>query len=219
MAIVNICRPAWKGPRVTRRTISLSLSLSLSLPLSIHDDRSTLFTFCEVSLNEFQTQHASAFSLSSFTLRSTIVRASQENKLFPHEYRSSSQFLSFERRRIPNNGRESVNARWTGQQHWKMARVTRWTFTMFGLLAFFPSFARETTTSRSQDATVSGVRQLSFALSLDEIDNINEDVSMSCILGFLVCDRNEKVFHENAYMHAIENSIVLTLKDTLGAVH
>jgi len=90
---------------------------------------------------------------------------------------------------------------------------------MFGLLAFFPSFARETTASRSQDATVSGVRQLSFALSLDEIDNINEDVSMSCILGFLVCDRNEKVFHENAYMHAIENSIVLTLKDTLGAVH
>ena len=61
------------------------------------------------------------------------------------------------------------------------------------------------TASRSQDATVSGVRQLSFALSFAEIDNVDEDVSMPCILGFLVCDRNEKAFHENAYTRAIEN--------------
>lgn len=66
--------------------------------------------------------------------------------------------------------------------------------------ACFLSFFRpRTTASRSQDATVSGVRQLSFALSLGEID-VDEDVSTPRILGFLVCGRNEKAFHENAYV-------------------
>lgn len=74
------------------------------------------------------------------------------------------------------------------------------------------------TASRSQDATVSGVRQLFFALSLDEIDNVDEDVSTPCILGISRL-QPKKAFHENAYMRAIENwsTIVLQLKDILCA--
>ena len=64
MAVVNICRPAWKGPRVTRMIslclslpffLSLSLSLSLSsLSLFFSQRRSfLLFTVREMSLSKF----------------------------------------------------------------------------------------------------------------------------------------------------------------------
>lgn len=140
MAVVNICRPAWKGPWVTRRTISPPLCLSSTCTASVPP----FLAFREVSLNEFQALGAPVFSLSLslfpfFSRR--LTRAScrktnyscTENIAVPHVSK---------RRRSSNNGRGSVNAKRTGQQHWKMARVTRWTLTTFVRLAFFPSFAR-----------------------------------------------------------------------------
>lgn len=122
-------------------TDNLSFSLSFSrLPF---DDRSSLFAFREVSLNEFQARHACFLS---FPPRSAVARrGTQENKLFRHEeYREHLlQFLSrSDAVESPTTGRGSVNTKRTGQQHWKMARVTRSTLTTLVRLAFFPSFAR-----------------------------------------------------------------------------
>lgn len=135
MAVVNICRPAWKGPRVTRRTISLFSAPSLSL--SVRSDRSSFSQFARCHWTNFRGISASPF-LFLFLSRARTSVAGITN--YPRTKIEKAQFL-VERRQIRNDGRGSINAKRTGQQHWEMARVTRVTFTTrIRLFSFFLSF-------------------------------------------------------------------------------
>lgn len=178
-------------------------------------------------MNEFQARRACFLSFSppsfSFSSRSAIARASQENKLFPRRRISSQIFVISlvqtrsnpqQRKRVGKREEDRTTTLENGASHAMDA------YYALVRLAFFPSFARETTASRPQDATVSGAATaVSRAVARRDRQHCDEDVSTPCTLGFLVCGRNEKAFHENAYMRAIENwsTIVLQLKDTLCA--
>lgn len=137
MAVVNICRPAWKGPRVTRRTISL-FSSPPSLSFSVRSDHSSFSWFARCHWTNFWGISASPF-LFLFLSRARTSAAGIIN--YPGTKIENAQFL-VERRQIRNDGRGSINAKRTGQQHWEMARVTRVTFTTRIRSSFFLSFAR-----------------------------------------------------------------------------
>jgi len=212
MAVVNICRPAWKGPRVTRRTISLSLSLCFSPKIV-----PSFFTFREVSLNEFQSQRACFLSL-SFRAQPSHEHCRKTNYSGTKniaDLRNSSRSNAVE---FPNNGRgkreeDRTTTLENGASHAMDAYYAR--------SVCFLSFFRPGN-DRESFARCHRFRCTTAALNLrcrSTRSSVDEDVSMSCILGFLVCGRNERAFHDNAYMRAIENysMTVLQLKDILCA--
>lgn len=182
MAVVNICRPAWKGPRVTRRTTSLSLFLSSAFPTIV----SPFSHFARCHWTNFRLG-VPAFSLPLpfFPLLSAAS----------HECRSKTNYSSRsdaapskvqQRKRIGKREEDRTTTLENGTNHAMDAYHIR--------SACFLSFFRpERPRSRSQDATVSGVRQLSLTLPLDEINNIDEDVSTPSLYSRISRLRPESV--------------------------
>lgn len=115
MAVVNICRAAWKGPRVTRRG---SFSFSLLLLISLLPEPSfLLLTVRDMSLSEFQARLLSPCAFLSppfflFLFCSHPARAHPEKQIIPAR-RSKTTADSSSRRTPPNPQRRKKKGRQT----------------------------------------------------------------------------------------------------------
>lgn len=196
MAVVNICRAAWKGPRVTRRTRSFSFSLSLSpssallaILLPSHGSRDVTERISGITrVVSLSLSVCISFFLLFFFSCSRPEREPAVKQIIPARRSKTIRLLSSNApAESPTTEEGSLGKcemdRTTTLENSASHAMTLAALARLRSLAF--SWPGNATASRSQDVVVSGVRQLSFVPSTDdEIDDVDEDASMLYILGF-----------------------------------